>query len=77
MRVKFNMQAYFNPTKRNLKKKIGGTLNRVKEGFHPKMKTSDKLQFGLHNQPFVFFSLITVPKFPAAFPGLNVNKKLF
>ena len=34
-----------------------------KKGFHQKLKTSDKLQFCLHNQPFVLFFPKTVPDF--------------
>ena len=40
---------------------ISTTAFRLKEGVHPKMKTSEKLQFCLHNQPIVLFFLKTVP----------------
>jgi hypothetical protein len=41
----------------------------VKEGFHQKFKTSDKLQFCLYNQPFISFFSKTVPNFSGSISG--------
>ena len=41
----------------------------LKEGFHQKFKTSDKLQLCLYNQPFVLFFSKTVPNFSGSISG--------
>ena len=40
------------------------------------MKTSDKLQFGLHKQLFVFFSLKTVPNFSGSISGIKCEQNI-
>ena len=40
-----------------------------KKGFHQKLKTSEKLQFYLQNQPFVLFFAKTVPNFSGSISG--------
>jgi hypothetical protein len=48
---------------------VAGTNQRLKEGFHQKFKTSDKLQICLYNQPFVLFFPKTVLNFSGSTRG--------